>query len=169
MKTKAKPRKPRAPRVRTTRARHKGIGTWGAQCRDCKTKFRVLWGAKPKFCIACKSENLGIKAGHLTAHERADRDARIVSAGIRLAILFLEALLGGMPPPTFPKRPPTITREDAAAFIAGFSETPKDYILDSTEARESAYRRAARACHPDSGGSHDLFVKLQQAKEALAR
>ena len=177
MKTKARPRKPRAPRApraRTTRARSKDIGIWNAVCRNCKTKFRVLDGPKPKTCIICKSKKLDIKAGRANAQERIERDVRFMHA----ATGFVHMIMGmlGIPihfPPRFEPPPPprtrhAMSREEAALFIAGFSETPKDYILDSAEARESAYKRAARSCHPDSGGSHELFVKLQQAKAALS-
>lgn len=81
------------------------------------------------------------------------------------------------PPPS--RTRPAMSREDAAQWLAdqanhglkmpaasGFR--PED-ILRSADFRESAYRRAARRLHPDTGGSHELFVKLQQAKEALER
>ena len=75
---------------------------------------------------------------------------------------------------------PAMSREEAAAFIAthglnGGSATPNRYarlaqdILHDPDACADAYKRAARRLHPDAGGSHDQFVKLQQAKEALAR
>jgi len=32
---------------------------------------------------------------------------------------------------------------------------------------DAAYREAARKCHPDTGGSHELFLKLQKAVEIL--
>lgn len=85
----------------------------------------------------------------------------------------LEAILGMLsgqmpPPPPPPPRVATMDRHESALFLATYSVIPKDYILDSTEARDRAYKIAARKLHPDAGGSHDLFVKLQQAKEALA-
>lgn len=55
---------------------------------------------------------------------------------------------------------------EAAMFIAGFSSIPKDHILNG--ALEQAYRRAAAVLHPDApGGSHEQFVRLQQAKAVL--
>jgi len=33
--------------------------------------------------------------------------------------------------------------------------------------RDDAYRKAARACHPDTGGSHEAFVALQNAMKIL--
>jgi hypothetical protein len=60
--------------------------------------------------------------------------------------------------------------EEAARFIAeqatagGCPVAPDDVIGPF---RQDAYRAAARRLHPDSGGSHDAFTKLQHAKRVL--
>lgn len=66
-----------------------------------------------------------------------------------------------------PESPDHMSREEAAAFLAGYSGIPKDLLNESTV--ETAYRRAAQKLHPDVpvSGSHELFVRLQKAKEIL--
>ena len=170
-----RPRSKRAPRGPRAKL-------YECKCKSCACEFSYVSEKEPRYCISCKSDHLEVKA---YAPKTGDApfqpgffsfkfETRSTGSADPLADLFgqiFSALLGGrfhseMPPP--PSRPRlTMSREEAALFIAGFSETPKDYILDSPQARESAYKRAAKACHPDTGGSHDLFVKLQQAKEAL--
>jgi hypothetical protein len=61
------------------------------------------------------------------------------------------------------------TRIEAALFLAAWSEMPKDLILDSREARDEAYRKAARALHPDNKetGNHEQFVMLQSMVRIL--
>lgn len=59
------------------------------------------------------------------------------------------------------------TREEAAIWLAAVAGVPKDYILDSAEACDEAYRKAARKMHPDSGGNHDDFVELQRCMRIL--
>lgn len=66
-----------------------------------------------------------------------------------------------------PQAHPPSRRLEAAIFIAIHSGIPKDSILDNNDARQNAYRLAARKLHPDRGGSHDEFVKLQQAMKIL--
>jgi len=60
-------------------------------------------------------------------------------------------------------------RNDAAIFMAGFSNIPKDYILENRSVMNEAYRKAAATLHPDNKrtGNHEAFVKLQKAKEIL--
>jgi len=61
-----------------------------------------------------------------------------------------------------------MTEEEALMFI--HRHAPAYGVLDIKnfpEIRERAYRAAAFKLHPDQGGSHDEFVKLQQAKEIL--
>ena len=97
-----------------------------------------------------------------------ERDMRFMSAASRLLFAMLDAfgIHPGVPP--LPRRPPTMDRYEAALFLSVHSGCiPKDYILDSPEACERAYKLAARKLHPDAGGSHELFVKLQEAKAAL--
>jgi hypothetical protein len=58
-------------------------------------------------------------------------------------------------------------REEAAIFIAGFSAIPKDFILLGGQL-DRAYKIAAGVLHPDrQTGSHELFVRLQKAKQIL--
>jgi DnaJ-domain-containing protein 1 len=42
-----------------------------------------------------------------------------------------------------------------------------EQILNDKAAFADAYRSAARKLHPDTGGSQDAFVKLQQARTVL--
>lgn len=58
---------------------------------------------------------------------------------------------------------------EAALFLAAWSEIPKDHILDSKEARDEAYRQAARTLHPDNKetGNHEQFVILQAMMRIL--
>lgn len=62
-----------------------------------------------------------------------------------------------------------MTREEAVLFLAGHSGISKDLLNASTIV--TAYRRAAQKLHPDVPvtGSHELFVRLQKAKEILER
>lgn len=62
------------------------------------------------------------------------------------------------------------TKESAAAVIIELSSvacTPAEFLRDA-ELRASAYRSAALNCHPDrSGGSDEIFKRLQEAKELI--
>jgi hypothetical protein len=59
-------------------------------------------------------------------------------------------------------------RIGAAKFIALHAREPHtDRVLKDPEYRKMAYRRAAAKLHPDKGGSHDDFLKLQKAMEVL--
>lgn len=65
-----------------------------------------------------------------------------------------------------------MSKEDAAHFIATHQNGTGQYfsvagILQNPTFAAEAYRNAARTLHPDAGGAHDLFVKLQQAKTVL--
>jgi len=162
------------PRARRHTRHANNIGIWNATCRDCKTTFRVFIGLKPKFCISCKGTKLTVKPGRMNRAEKAEMDARFVHAASHFVFSLLDMF--GIPvPPLGSSFPPpagirsTMSRHDAALFLATHAVIPKDYILDSTEARDKAYRIAASKLHPDKqGGSHELFVKLQEAKAALA-
>lgn len=55
----------------------------------------------------------------------------------------------------------------AALFLAQHSGLTTAYLLTDAGTQAEAYRRAAAKLHPDKGGSHELFVQLQQAKELL--
>lgn len=63
-----------------------------------------------------------------------------------------------------------MTVEAAARFIAeqataaGFPVDPDDVLGPF---RQDAYRAAARQAHPDTGGDHTTFVRLQEAKRVL--
>ncbi len=59
------------------------------------------------------------------------------------------------------------TRESAAAFMATHSGVAMKEILISPTAMTTAYRKAASALHPDSGGNNDDFIKLQEARKVL--
>jgi hypothetical protein len=64
-----------------------------------------------------------------------------------------------------------MSKEDAAHFIATHQNGGQQFhvsnILQNPHVAAEAYRAAARQLHPDIGGDHDLFVKLQQAKTVL--
>jgi hypothetical protein len=63
--------------------------------------------------------------------------------------------------------PEDFTRERAGEFLAKHSGITTLNILSSAEWRKLAYRKAAQALHPDTGGSHEDFVKLQRAMAIL--
>lgn len=56
------------------------------------------------------------------------------------------------------------TPQEAANFIAQYCIYPPHAIVRELDA---AYKEAARKCHPDTGGNHELFLKLQKAVEIL--
>jgi hypothetical protein len=67
-----------------------------------------------------------------------------------------------------------MTPDEAAAYIARHAggECGKPYysptdLLNSRTICDVAYHRAARNLHPDTGGSHEDFVRLQHAAEVL--
>jgi hypothetical protein len=70
-----------------------------------------------------------------------------------------------IPPP--PRTAPAMSREEAICFLSEHGKYPPAQISRSPACQAAAYRKAARKLHPDTGGSHELFVKLQQAKAAL--
>lgn len=57
----------------------------------------------------------------------------------------------------------------AAKFIFQYSQMKIEVnrIVAFREDFETAYKQAARKLHPDAGGSHDAFLKLQRAAEVL--
>jgi hypothetical protein len=67
------------------------------------------------------------------------------------------------------------SKEEAAMFMATQAQPndpsehneQADYILRDADWRNEAYRRAVKRLHPDAGGDHELFVRLQQAKAML--
>lgn len=60
-----------------------------------------------------------------------------------------------------------LSAADAAEWVAAKSDVRGDYALP--ELRTKAYRTAAAILHPDNkqSGSHEMFVRLQQAKSVL--
>lgn len=62
---------------------------------------------------------------------------------------------------------PVMTTEAAARFIGGFTRGVWQDLVRSAEVVAAAYRIAARACHPDTGGSTEQFQQLQEAKRVL--
>lgn len=57
----------------------------------------------------------------------------------------------------------------AAAFLAEHAgmEDATDAIANSASVRKIAFRKAATRLHPDTGGSHDDFARLQTAARVL--
>ena len=56
----------------------------------------------------------------------------------------------------------------AAVFLAKYAGGwDASAILDNSLVAKSAYNAASLKLHPDTGGSHEGFIRLQQAKELL--
>lgn len=60
------------------------------------------------------------------------------------------------------------TRESAAAFLAQHSGMNMHEILNDTGVKAAAYKKAAIELHPDRGGDHETFLKLQESIRTLA-
>jgi len=62
-----------------------------------------------------------------------------------------------------------MTAEQAAQFIAEQSgaDVSANMVRFHFATRADAYRAAARRLHPDAGGSHERFTRLQEAKRVL--
>jgi hypothetical protein len=67
-----------------------------------------------------------------------------------------------------PADAPFMSKEDAARWMADLAgvKTPRGLITDE-DFRQATYKLAARKVHPDTGGSHEQFVKLQAALKIL--
>lgn len=59
------------------------------------------------------------------------------------------------------------TCEEAAAFVAQYSDLPLHRIHEEPDSFQRAYRLAARHLHPDAGGRHEEFIRLQWAAALL--
>jgi hypothetical protein len=77
-------------------------------------------------------------------------------------------------PPASPVSSNGMTREVAAAFLAGHGPMENGRplydaaaLLRSPSLVDLVYHSAARKLHPDRGGDHDAFVELQRAVELL--
>jgi hypothetical protein len=71
----------------------------------------------------------------------------------------------GGPPPR-----EKMTPREAAAFISGiFPGVSPDVLLTGKSWFEMALREARKLAHPDAGGSHGQFVKLQEAGDVLTK
>lgn len=62
-----------------------------------------------------------------------------------------------------------MSRDEAAQYIAELAGDRDSWptVRNEKVFRDDIYRKAARNCHPDAGGSHDAFVALQEAMRAL--
>lgn len=60
-----------------------------------------------------------------------------------------------------------MTQEDAAAFLAQHSGLNRQTIITDPLVKDIAYKKAVAKLHPDAGGAHEDFIKLQNAKKAL--
>jgi hypothetical protein len=58
---------------------------------------------------------------------------------------------------------------EAAEFLSSHSGFEVSAITAEEGLFLAAYREAARKLHPDAGGSHDAFVRLQKAKVVLSK
>lgn len=73
-------------------------------------------------------------------------------------------------PPSAEERRPEMTARQAAEFIAGIFPGVSPNVLLTTETWfEFALREAQKLTHPDVGGSHENFVKLQEAGAVLKK
>lgn len=63
----------------------------------------------------------------------------------------------------------TMSREDAAELLARMSDhsTHQSLLADSESERQRAFKAARIAAHPDAGGSHEVFVKVEEAGRVL--
>lgn len=61
-----------------------------------------------------------------------------------------------------------MTPQQAAETIARTSDFPWSSILDKHSVARDAVRQALNRSHPDRGGSQDVFVRVQKAREVLA-
>jgi hypothetical protein len=62
-----------------------------------------------------------------------------------------------------------MTPREAAKFICDiFPGISEDVILSARSWAETAVREAQRQLHPDAGGAHDDFVRLQEADGVIA-
>lgn len=59
--------------------------------------------------------------------------------------------------------------EGAAAYIAKHSKQQASSILSNSVVMKGAYSEAALKLHPDTGGAHEAFIRLQQAKQMLEK
>jgi hypothetical protein len=69
--------------------------------------------------------------------------------------------------PPAPTTNGNLTESDAGQWIAQHAGATLDYVLANKDNLESAYYLAARKLHPDVGGNHGDFIKLQQAISLL--
>jgi hypothetical protein len=65
-----------------------------------------------------------------------------------------------------------MTVEQAARFIAEHApgtdpDRVRQILRNEGGARERCYKLAARRLHPDAGGDHEQFTRLQAAKRVL--
>ena len=100
-----------------------------------------------------------------SANVRQCLTSRQVGQYARAFALRCQSLAEALPAPKNMTSP-----SDAAAFIAraaGVSHTLGEDIMFEPESLAQYYRTAAKRIHPDRGGKHDAFVRLQQAKAIL--
>jgi hypothetical protein len=66
-----------------------------------------------------------------------------------------------------------MTQEQAAAFLiehgafAGAQWTVEQ-VIHEPQSMDALYRQAAKRLHPDQGGSDEMFMRLQEARQAVA-
>jgi hypothetical protein len=59
------------------------------------------------------------------------------------------------------------TTRDAALLLERLTGYHEDQIIQRPDIREEAYKLACRKAHPDTGGNHEQFVKVQEAIKIL--
>jgi hypothetical protein len=64
---------------------------------------------------------------------------------------------------------PATGREEAARILSQMTEFSAGEILTDPDVAKRALREAQHKAHPDTGGSHDLFVAVQRAWQALSQ
>ncbi len=174
------PRKPHAPKAgRKPRGPRVHLFIYDVTCKDCGCRFSYEAPAPAKSCIRCKSSNLDQWEAPGGGFKHFSFSGTGPDAGF-IFEMFSRMFWGpgGSSSAAPPPRPAMHGFKgflDAANFIAAYAAEPiygkgkytAGEILENSGVREIAYRLAARKLHPDAGGSHEMFVKLQSAKAVL--
>jgi hypothetical protein len=74
-----------------------------------------------------------------------------------------------LPAPDAPKDGMFPNVESAAGFLQQHSEIACEEIIVAQSVYKLAYRLAAKKLHPDAGGNHEDFTRLQEAAKLLDR
>lgn len=117
-----------------------------------------------------KATDIVIESGHDSRHIRNDGWPRSGSPdpGDPGVILSFTSIHGALRLPSDRFRHwQTMTVEQAALVIAGFGDTLRDYILDSSDAYRTAVRKAMARTHPDVAKDSQAWGAVSRAKAVL--